>query len=532
MCQPYAHATLLRFINTAPSPTQASYIRSLIASYEAEHTMLTCGISELTSKRDQITSELTKWRQVLCPIRRIPSELLAEIFSYFMAPLKDAKYTWELNGRPRDNPLVLTHVCAVWRRVAFETSRLWTHLKLVFIGVIVTDYSIATLKDFLSHSQPHPINLELIVREGYVPNVDRLLEGLIPSFDRLKDLTLNMRWEGYKPLCGTFPPSMTMPSLESVDIQGVENYMSVSERDTDLTPTPIFSNAPSLRRATLWDRTKEEGLTQKPSRFLKKLALPWSQLTELSAGDIFKSFNDARVLFRQCTSLEKCDFANVPCWNFQEEGPLSATTVSTVFTSLRELTINFEYTHPNTYGGVFFQSFHMPMLQKLSLSAEEGDSTRDSFEYLAFLFVPSGSQITHLTLNSVQFPGTIITDVFQRTPQLVYFHCELCSVALEDSTFNALTYQGSNGPPPLVPCLRTLSIQEFGDLEGVTADAVMNMIRSRWWNDEDYQASTPQVARWKKVYITWDSDGERLEMSDEQEAEFERWQEEGLDVTF
>lgn len=235
---------MLRFVNAPPSLSQISYIRSLIASGEAEHAMLARVISELTSKQNQISADLVKWRQVLCPIRRIPPELLAEIFSYFMAPLKRRNYAWDVKGHSRDNPLVLTHVCAVWRRVAFDTPRLWTRLKIVFLSKRVTDHSIATLKGFLSHSQSHPINLNLTVREDYVSNVDRLLEGLIPSFNRLKNLTLDMRWEGYNPLCGTFPSSMSMPLLESVDIQGFTNPVSIHRTD-------LYGSSPGRQHGTL-----------------------------------------------------------------------------------------------------------------------------------------------------------------------------------------------------------------------------------------------------------------------------------------
>lgn len=523
---------MLRFVNTPPSLSQISYIRSLIASGEAEHAMLARVISELTSKQDQISADLVKWRQVLCPIRRIPPELLAEIFSYFMAPLKKTKHAWDLNGLPRATPLVLTHVCAVWRRVAFDTPRLWTRLKFCFLSTEVTDHSIATLRGFLSHSQPHPIDLKVAVQENYVLNLDRLLEGLIPSFSRLKNLELDMRWDGYNPLCGRFPSSMSMPLLESVDVQGFGDPLSIKRTDVYKMPRPIFSNAPCLRKATLWDREQAE-LTKKPSELLKILALPWPQLTELSMGDIFISAADAKTLLRQCTALEKCDLDRVPCWRPGED-PLLFTNIA-VFPALREFDIKLDYENSSrSRGGVFFQDFHMPMLRKLYVNAEYGANmpVDDDTDFLMFLFNPSGSHITHLTLNCVHFAGAAILELFQFTPELVYFHSELCGVALYDWTFEALTYRGPNGPPPLVPHLETLWIEEFGELDLVTADAIMDMIRSRWWSDEEYKTLSPPVARLKKVYITWDTDGERLEMDEEQEAELELWQEEGLDVSF
>lgn len=527
--QPYVRMTLLRFRNVPPT----NHIRSLIADGEAEHAMLTRGIADLTAKRDQIHTEIQTWRQVLCPFRHIPSELLTEIFEHFLAPCKEAKTqkdSLDTLTRRRDNPLVLTHVCAFWRKVAFNTPTLWTELKMAFVAEKVTDHSIAALKSFLSHSRPYPISLALTIREEYVSHEERLLEGLFPSFDRLKHLTLDIHFEAYKPLLGEFPPSVSMPLLESVDLRGAEEPLSFMEGHTSLIQQSIFSNAPNLRRAVVYDREVRPGASSKRFKVLHKLDLPWSQLTELSTGDIFEDMRATRILFSQCTSLEKCDLGKVPGLELTDGVLAWPMNEPVIFPNLRDLTIILNYEDDRTRGCVFFQPFRMPSLQKLDITAEVRYNMYDGSEYIPCLFAHSGSSLTHISLTTVRFPRDQITAIFQCTPSLVSFSCSRSRVALQDSFFEALTYKGSSGSPPLVPDLRALSFKGYAMLVDVSSDAVMDMVRSRWWTDEEYAVMKPPVARWTRIAIL--SDGKKLKMSEEQKAELERWQEEGLDISF
>lgn len=64
-------------------------------------------------------------RSIISPLRRMPPELLLEIFLW-----TGSYANQDSGGNIRDPPWVLTHVCHQWRTLAIETSSLWS---LIFI---------------------------------------------------------------------------------------------------------------------------------------------------------------------------------------------------------------------------------------------------------------------------------------------------------------------------------------------------------------------------------------------------------------
>ncbi|KAJ7041914.1 hypothetical protein C8F04DRAFT_888988, partial [Mycena alexandri] len=57
------------------------------------------------------------------PLRRIPPEIIAEIFSWTMPTLREAVDRQRCSVM--DSPWVLTHVSRRWRAVAISSPALW-----------------------------------------------------------------------------------------------------------------------------------------------------------------------------------------------------------------------------------------------------------------------------------------------------------------------------------------------------------------------------------------------------------------------
>ncbi|KAJ7029438.1 hypothetical protein C8F04DRAFT_881147, partial [Mycena alexandri] len=53
---------------------------------------------------------------VLAPVRRVPPEILVEIFNLCIEDIRFLNLRYSLDD-PRVAPVVLTHVCATWREV-------------------------------------------------------------------------------------------------------------------------------------------------------------------------------------------------------------------------------------------------------------------------------------------------------------------------------------------------------------------------------------------------------------------------------
>ncbi|KAJ7447286.1 hypothetical protein B0H11DRAFT_1696955, partial [Mycena galericulata] len=62
--------------------------------------------------------------RVKSPVRRIPSEILAEIFKFCVKDSLLLGRDYSIDN-PRVAPLVLSHVCSLWRAIAIKTPRLW-----------------------------------------------------------------------------------------------------------------------------------------------------------------------------------------------------------------------------------------------------------------------------------------------------------------------------------------------------------------------------------------------------------------------
>ncbi|KAE9407203.1 hypothetical protein BT96DRAFT_150224 [Gymnopus androsaceus JB14] len=106
-------------------PTDISFLRERIFETETQVENLEAQISELTRQRDSKLVELALFRNILSPVRRIPAEILSELFELACLPRDGifhskhtlVSYTYNLSS-----------VCAAWRQIAHTIPRLWSKL--------------------------------------------------------------------------------------------------------------------------------------------------------------------------------------------------------------------------------------------------------------------------------------------------------------------------------------------------------------------------------------------------------------------
>ncbi|KAK7054702.1 hypothetical protein VNI00_003165 [Paramarasmius palmivorus] len=112
--------------NYAPSLDEISEIKELIQKPEEDLRTLNEKIAQLQVERDKLQSFVNEHQALLSPARRLPRDVLAEIF---------------LQCLPRDHlpvrsvaeaPLLLTNICRSWREIAITTPRLWRAIHFVF----------------------------------------------------------------------------------------------------------------------------------------------------------------------------------------------------------------------------------------------------------------------------------------------------------------------------------------------------------------------------------------------------------------
>ncbi|KAJ7138192.1 hypothetical protein C8R44DRAFT_661243, partial [Mycena epipterygia] len=110
--------------------TDATLVNSVIskagaslALVEHELSRLRDQVKQLEEKRASLLTHLAKNTAILSPLRRMPPEVLGEIFAWTL-PSVDALMR---EGFVVENsPWVLTHVSSHWRAVALSTPFLWS----------------------------------------------------------------------------------------------------------------------------------------------------------------------------------------------------------------------------------------------------------------------------------------------------------------------------------------------------------------------------------------------------------------------
>ncbi|KAI5892964.1 uncharacterized protein SCHCODRAFT_02242713 [Schizophyllum commune H4-8] len=106
----------------APSPFDRELINEYSCLLDTELGHVQAKICQLNSVRDQIVAQLAISRSLVAPVRRLPREILAEIFlHYFKA---------EKSNPTKMISYAVAPVCYTWWMVARSATALWTNISL------------------------------------------------------------------------------------------------------------------------------------------------------------------------------------------------------------------------------------------------------------------------------------------------------------------------------------------------------------------------------------------------------------------
>ncbi|KAH6912718.1 hypothetical protein BKA70DRAFT_1264747 [Coprinopsis sp. MPI-PUGE-AT-0042] len=111
--------------NYVPSEDDVATIQELIKVAEPQIVSLDAEIEALKQKRAVFASFVTNHRALISPIRRMPPDILRNVFSYCLArktPGKIMKVT--------EAPLLLAQICSNWRDLVINTPTLWSTIHI------------------------------------------------------------------------------------------------------------------------------------------------------------------------------------------------------------------------------------------------------------------------------------------------------------------------------------------------------------------------------------------------------------------
>ncbi|KAF7333895.1 hypothetical protein MSAN_02402200 [Mycena sanguinolenta] len=446
-------ATLLR-TNQPPAPLQEAEINRLISSATTELSQLENTIDvvsrilrDLQFRRSQLRESAVGLKGVISAIRRIPPEILAQIFLHCRDHSLEGYDPGGDPGEPpmpnnieycsinaAQAPLLLTHVSSGWRTVALDTPSLWNTVCLPitsgvcpFIGEIVPRSRLLPLS--ISFSTSYRLSRER--PEG------QFLRDLWELGNRVRDVRLHLG--GIDIQCPIPVISRSFPILEALSID-LYAGRTLTPVDTSLsTLLDLFQDAPLLQSFNL-------EVSFPPPQSILTAHFAWAQLRSLSISVPIPHI--ACGILIQCTHLEQGYVGGLV--------PSSAPPqlLPRTLSYLHHLTVAAEEKRPL----VFFDLLSLPKLETL---------------YLKELNLPSGSlkdllhrslfNLQHLTLAMVVMELDDLVEFLQLIPGLRTL-C-LIETCIEDGVFQAFR----NNPTFTLPALTKLSLhrRSTSSLDGI-----------------------------------------------------------------
>ncbi|KAJ7758376.1 hypothetical protein B0H16DRAFT_651163 [Mycena metata] len=106
-----------------------SRLRDRLSSHDEKisRSGLRTQLKRRTEERESLATDLARNAVILSPLRRLPPEILFEIFSFTLP------FDWEVKARGssldvKNSPWLLTRICSRWRTVALASSSFWSFI--------------------------------------------------------------------------------------------------------------------------------------------------------------------------------------------------------------------------------------------------------------------------------------------------------------------------------------------------------------------------------------------------------------------
>lgn len=318
---------------------------------------------------------------------RIPAEIFADIFLLWVAE-ENERHHWPFDHQIifAHSPFALAQVCSTWRKIVFDTARLWTSVNVsVSPDTKITDEWVEMFVAYLGRSKVFPLEVRLKARRGEraQEELGRLVDALMSHVGRIRSLETQSACE----VLQDFPNGERgegWPLLEKLSITTWRPSGRMTPAIEHPQPCRVFSEAPKLREVELI------AVGDGGSRLLRDLSLtlPWAQITTLTTENVFRTAPLIRQIVLQCPLLEHCSLGTVLLWR-------QDTTVfdlpQSAFPHLKTLSVKLQHgTQEATEGAArFFQPFIMPALQQLDIKAQGAPEASETPAYINFIYSQS-----------------------------------------------------------------------------------------------------------------------------------------------
>ncbi|KAK7051347.1 hypothetical protein VNI00_004847 [Paramarasmius palmivorus] len=406
-----------------PTEDEILEMAALIADEEAEimhldvlSTRLQRGACELEKERAELQQRVAMRRSFISAIRRLPVELLANIFATSCRSPSEPYSLLVAHNNPKIHapPLILSHVSCRWRQIAQNMPGLWNTIS---IDVSQPRKDLVPLLDlYMNNTRSHPLTIrvterqhasadlhptsnndgseQLVVQHNII--MTAVLRTLMEHATQFTELELDID----PGRLGTFIADVSFPSLHHF-----RNF------------TKQVSFTPSTR--WLWDAIHAAPrLTDVISSDLVELGMmPYHQLVSLELRQTDPGYYTISDVLPFLTKIE-----TLTLHNFDERKTASESVVR--LPSLRHLIISFV----KNFAGldVLFESITAENLSSLELTCNaefhHGIQAEWPLPSLVAMLHRSGYPLRKLSLHlphvHIRRPETWITDTLQAMPHL------------------------------------------------------------------------------------------------------------------
>ncbi|KAJ7662965.1 hypothetical protein B0H17DRAFT_1093092, partial [Mycena rosella] len=384
--------------NAIPSSAECQHIHELLVGPRKQVVNITDEIErlqgligDLTKKRDHLNQFIDAHLALVSPARRLPEDIIAEIFTAALPSDRNAV----MSGA--EAPLLLSHICSAWRRLALYTPRLWATLHIV---IPFTPSKLEEMAEFvhtwLSRSGSLPLSISMVrSRTAEVDlDVSKLLETLIRFGGRWKHLhLLLLSHRSFAPLATLAADDV--PLLQSLVIDGFWNREPPYALDWNIMS---FTGTRGLLRLSLRQPLSSD------------FPVRWHQLRHLSIGHdpghskrVFAKAGEVLAVLRQCPDLETCNLA------LQSHGPLRVQAPCQL-DKLWQLCVT------DVYSPEFFRTLVLPNLRSFEYSSATFIPDADALTFAPLL--ASARHIERLSLGVSSLGTSALVETLRLTPML------------------------------------------------------------------------------------------------------------------
>ncbi|KAF9462680.1 hypothetical protein BDZ94DRAFT_1260497 [Collybia nuda] len=393
------------FTNYVPSNHELDEIHDLlidsndkINQIDTEIWRLHQSINELHHQRTELDAFIASHEALTAPMRRIPQEILQEIFVSCLPTRHNAVMS------DTEAPLLLGRVCSQWRKISLSTPRLWSSMHLTFatkepefswgdespIESMTEDWNlhVEAVQAWLGRSGCLPLSISLFCpSRGYPLQYEEYLLETLNQFAH--------RWKNLILIVSSTPlpifPSLSReaaPLLETLSFHNITNKPSSGIPSLDIFHAPLLQTVSSSHL-----RCVPAGMN-------------WSRLTSLSLeshgpGSDELNPSNALAILRSSPSLTFCrlEFG----WNtaYTLNGDVVTMPV------LKTLSINEGTSILNS----FFEHLRFPALVNLEFTPSPPDTYGEmdsSSSPSILILLPRIDRLEELTLSANNmFPATL-----------------------------------------------------------------------------------------------------------------------------